>query len=130
MASFVASKTVQLMIEKDHHIKGANVLIMGVTFKENCPDVRNTKVADIYKELRKYGVEVDVYDSWADALEVSAEYDIDILNEEPTKKYEAVIVAVAHKQFLKLDLKQLMKPNAVVFDTKACLDRELVDSRL
>lgn len=130
MASFVASKTVQLMIEKDHHIKGANVLIMGVTFKENCPDVRNTKVADIYKELRKYGVEVDVYDPWADALEVSAEYNIDILNEEPSRKYEAIIIAVAHKQFLKLDLKQLMEPNAVIFDTKACLDRELVDARL
>ncbi|MEG0916293.1 MAG: nucleotide sugar dehydrogenase [Myroides sp.] len=130
MASFVASKTVQLMIEKDHHIKGANILILGVTFKENCPDVRNTKVADIYKELKKFGVEVDVYDPWADVLEVKSEYDIDILGDKPKKKYEAIIVAVAHEQFLRLDLKQLMKPKAVVFDTKACMDRELVDSRL
>lgn len=130
MASFVASKTVQLMIKKDHHIKGADVLIMGITFKENCPDVRNTKVVDIYKELRKYGVNVDVYDPWADASEVFQEYNIDILKEEPSKKYEAIIVAVAHEQFLKLDIKELMEPNAVIFDTKACLDRELVDARL
>lgn len=130
MASFVASKTVQLMIEKDHHIKGANVLILGVTFKENCPDVRNTKVADIYKELKKYGVEVDIYDPWADFDEVKTEYNIEILNQAPTKKYEAIIVAVAHNQFLKLDLKDFKVDNAVIFDTKACLDRELVDSRL
>ena len=130
MAPFVASKTVQLMIEKDHHIKGANVLILGVTFKENCPDVRNTKVADIYKELKKYGLGVDVYDPWANAEEVAREYNIDILSEQPVKKYEAIIVAVAHQQFLELDLSSLKVEHAVVFDTKACLDRKLVDRRL
>lgn len=131
MASFVASKTIQLMIEKDLHIKGANVLILGVTFKENCPDVRNTKVADIYKELKKFGVNVDVYDPWAKASEVKHEYGIDIKVELPQeKKYEAVIMAVAHKQFLTLELKNLTVDNAVVFDTKACLERDIVDARL
>lgn len=131
MASFVASKTIQLMIEKDLHVKGAKVLILGVTFKENCPDVRNTKVADIYKELMKYSVEVDVYDPWASKEEVQEEYGILIQNELPVdQKYEAVIIAVAHQQFLKLDLDKLMVENAVVFDTKACMDRKLVDARL
>ncbi|EHO08789.1 nucleotide sugar dehydrogenase [Myroides odoratimimus CCUG 12901] len=131
MASFVASKTIQLMIEKDLHIKGANVLILGVTFKENCPDVRNTKVADIYKELKKFGVNVDVYDPWAKAEEVSHEYGIEIENDLPKdKKYEAVVIAVAHKQFLTLELKKLTVDNAVVFDTKACLERNIVDARL
>lgn len=131
MASFVASKTIQLMIEKDLHIKGANTLILGVTFKENCPDVRNTKVADIYKELKKYGVNVDIYDPWANADEVMHEYGIQIESELPkAKKYEAVIIAVAHKEFLTLELKDLMASNAVVFDTKACLDRGIVDARL
>ncbi|MBB1149729.1 MULTISPECIES: nucleotide sugar dehydrogenase [unclassified Myroides] len=131
MASFVASKTIQLMIEKDLRIKAANVLILGVTFKENCPDVRNTKVADIHKELKKYGVNVDVYDPWAKAEEVKHEYGIEIETSLPKdKKYEAVIIAVAHQQFLALDFNDLMVENAVVFDTKACLDRSKVDARL
>ncbi|MEC4028763.1 nucleotide sugar dehydrogenase [Myroides odoratimimus] len=131
MASFVASKTIQLMIEKDLHIKGANVLILGVTFKENCPDVRNTKVADIYKELKKFGVNVDVYDPWAKAEEVKHEYGFSIEEALPeNKKYEAVIIAVAHQQFLTLELKDLTVDNAVVFDTKACLERDIVDARL
>ncbi|UVD79130.1 nucleotide sugar dehydrogenase [Myroides albus] len=131
MASFVASKTIQLMIKKDLHIKGANVLILGVTFKENCPDVRNTKVADIYKELKKFGVSVDVHDPWAKAEEVKHEYGIQLKESLPIdKKYEAVIIAVAHQQFLTLNLKDLTVNNAVVFDTKACLERNIVDARL
>ncbi|MDM1517653.1 nucleotide sugar dehydrogenase [Myroides odoratimimus] len=131
MASFVASKTIKLMIEKDLHIKNANTLILGVTFKENCPDVRNTKVADIYKELKQYGVNVDVYDPWANADEVMHEYGIAIQGSlEKGKKYDAVIIAVAHKQFLAMDLSDLLVENAVVFDTKACLERNIVDARL
>lgn len=131
MASFVASKTVQLMIEKDLKIKNANVLILGVTFKENCPDVRNTKVADIYKELLKYGVNVDIYDPWAKKEEVAHEYGIEIIeNLIENKKYEAIIIAVSHKEFLSLNLSDLKVSNAVVFDTKACLDRNEVDARL
>ncbi len=131
MASFVASKTVKLMIEKDLHIKGASALILGVTFKENCPDVRNTKVIDIFLELKQYGVNVDIYDPWAKKEEVKLEYGVDILeNLIDGKKYDAIIVAVAHNQFLKLDLDQIKNRNAVVFDTKACMDRNSVDSRL
>lgn len=131
MAAFVASKTVQLMIEKDLRIKNANVLILGVTFKENCPDVRNTKVVDIYKELLKFGVNVDIYDPWAKKEEVAHEYGIEIIeNLIENKKYEAIIIAVAHNEFLALNLEDLKVSDAVVFDTKACLDRNEVDARL
>lgn len=131
MASFVASKTVKLMIAKDVHVKGANALILGVTFKENCPDVRNTKVIDIYKELVDYGVNVDIYDPWASAEEVLHEYNVRIIKELiANKRYEAIIVAVAHNEFLKLDLTKIKADKAIVFDTKACMDRSNVDSRL
>ena len=131
IASFIASKTVKLMIAKDHHIKDANVLIMGITFKEDCPDVRNTKVADIYHHLVEYGVNVDVYDPWASAEEVRHEYGIDIIDHPVNgKKYNAIIVAVAHKEFLTCDLKAMMADNAVVFDAKGIVDRDMVDSRL
>lgn len=131
MASFVASKTVKLMIRKDIQINGANALILGVTFKENCPDVRNTKVIDIYKELVEYGVNVDVYDPWASKEEVFDEYNVNIIEKLiANKKYEAIIVAVAHNEFLKLDLTKIKADKAVVFDTKACMDRINVDSRL
>ncbi len=119
------------MIAKDLHIKGADVLIMGITFKEDCPDVRNTKVADIYHELVQYGLNVDVYDPWASAEQVHHEYGIDIIDHPVNgKKYKAIIVAVAHKEFISCDLKGMMAENAVVFDTKGIMDRDLVDSRL
>lgn len=131
IASFIASKTVKLMIAKDHHIKDANVLIMGITFKEDCPDVRNTKVADIYHHLEEYDVNVDVYDPWANAEEVRHQYLIDIIDKPVNgKKYNAIIVAVAHKEFLTCDLKAMMAENAVVFDAKGIVDRDMVDSRL
>ena len=131
MAAFVASKTVKLMIGKDIKINGAKALILGVTFKENCPDVRNTKVIDIYKELIEYGVKVDIYDPWADKKEVFEEYGVNIIeNLIADKKYEAIIVAVSHNQFLTLDLSKIKAEKAVVFDTKACMDRDNVDSRL
>lgn len=130
VSEFIASKVVKLMIKKGLSVQGANALILGVTFKENCPDVRNTKVVDVYKELKEYGVNVDIYDPWADASEVKHEYNIDILPRISDKKYEAVIVAVAHNEFLTLDLSILKNRNAVIFDLKACLDRSLVDSRL
>lgn len=132
MAAFVASKTVKLMIKKDWHIRGAKALILGVTFKENCPDIRNTKVADIYMELTQYGIEVDIFDPWANPAEVQEEYGITCHKslEEIKHQYEAIIVAVAHQEFLKLDLSVLIKPEAVIFDTKACLDRNHVDARL
>lgn len=130
MGMFVANKVVKLMIGKGHVIKGANALILGITFKENCPDVRNTKVVDIYNELIQFGIKVDVYDPWADANEVKHEYGIQILTELTDKKYDSVIVAVAHEEFLKIDFKALQANNTVIFDTKACIDRTLVDGRL
>lgn len=130
MGMYVANKVVKLMIGKSHVIKGANALILGITFKENCPDVRNTKVVDIYNELVQFGINVDVYDPWADAAEVKHEYGVDILTSLTEKKYDAVIVAVAHNEFLSIDFKKYKANNSVIFDTKACIDRNLVDGRL
>lgn len=130
VSEFIASKVVKLMIKKGISVQGADALILGVTFKENCPDVRNTKVVDVYKELKEYGVNVDIYDPWADASEVKHEYNIDILPQLSDKKYNAIIVAVAHNEFLTLDLNVLKSNPSVVFDLKACLDRSLVDARL
>lgn len=131
MGPFVADKVVKLMIQKDHKIKGSRALIMGITFKENCPDVRNTRVVDIYHELISFGLDVDIYDPWADAAEVKHEYNLDIINKlDESIVYDAVIIAVAHNEFLKFDYKRIKRNNGVVFDTKACLDRSLVDARL
>jgi len=131
MGPFVAEKVVKLMIQKDHKIKGSRALIMGITFKENCPDVRNTRVVDIYHELLNFGLIVDVFDPWADKTEVKHEYNIDIINElDESNLYDAVIVAVAHSEFLELDYRKIKRNNGVIFDTKACLDRSLVDGRL
>src|SRR5690606_25447724 len=130
VAAFIASKVVKLMIKKQKTICNSNALILGITFKENCPDVRNTKVVDVYKELIQYGVDVDIYDPWADNDEVKHEYGVDICKELPSKTYDAIIVAVAHNEFLSLDLTHLKNEQAVVYDIKACLDRDLVDARL
>lgn len=131
MGPFVADKVVKLMIHKDHKIKGSKALILGITFKENCPDVRNTRVVDIYHELINFGLDVDIFDPWADAEEVKHEYNVDILNKlDGVTVYDAVIVAVAHNEFLKIDYQKIKRNNGVIFDTKACLDRDLVDARL
>lgn len=142
MAEFVASKVVKLMLNKEIPVKGAEVLILGVTFKENCPDVRNTKVMDIYHELEQYGAHPYIYDPWVDADRVSAEFGIPLLRnltsppdvafkDQPTKhKYDAVILAVAHDDFLRLDIETLRKPLSVLFDCKSVLDRQRVDARL
>lgn len=128
---FVADKVIKLMIQKEHKIKDAKTLILGITFKENCPDIRNTRVVDIFHELKSFGTQVDVYDPWANPEEVKAEYDIDILGElETIVGYESVILAVAHKEFLNLDFEAVKSANGVVYDTKAVLNREFVDGRL
>jgi len=130
MGMFVANKVVKLMIQKGHTIKGSNALILGVTFKENCPDVRNTKVVDIRSELLQFGLNVDVYDPWADHEEVKHEYNIDLLPKLNGKRYQAVIVAVSHDEFHAIDFQALKDNNTVIFDTKAFLNRDLVDARL
>lgn len=129
--SFVASKLVKLMITKGHKIKGSRVLILGITFKENCPDVRNTKVVSIFEELLQYGLQVDVFDPWADAKEVKEEYGIELLTKvDPSKDYEGIILAVNHKEFQDFNFEQNHSNNVVIFDAKACVDRRFVDGRL
>jgi UDP-N-acetyl-D-galactosamine dehydrogenase len=129
MGTFVANKVVKLLIGKGHSVAGCKVLILGIAFKENCPDIRNTKVFDIYNELSQFNLNVEIYDPWANSQEVYDEYGITLINE-PGMEYDAIILAVAHQEFLKLDLVNLIKFNGVIFDTKAFLDRSIVDSRL
>jgi len=129
MGLFVANKVVKLMIQKGIIIKGAKALVLGVTFKENCPDIRNSKVVDIYNELIQFGLDVHVYDPLADAKEVSHEYGISLVT--TPIKYDAVILAVAHDEFIHINLSELKNSqNCVVFDIKAILDRNQIDGRL
>jgi UDP-N-acetyl-D-galactosamine dehydrogenase len=131
MGIFVANKVIKLMIEKGQTIKGAKALILGFTFKENCPDIRNTRVIDIYIELNQFGLNVDIYDPWASAVEVKHEYSIDILDNLNGSNYQAIIIAVAHNEFKTINFKAIkVAGNSVVFDTKGFLDREVVDGRL
>ena len=131
IAPFIANKVLKLMIHKGQTIKGANVLILGVTFKENCPDIRNTKVIDIYNELQEFGTRVDIYDPWAIAEEVKHEYGVAITNQlDINKKYGAVLLAVAHDEFKTFDFEKHHNDGAVIFDAKAVVDRKWVDGRL
>ncbi|MDT0686594.1 nucleotide sugar dehydrogenase [Autumnicola psychrophila] len=121
MGQYVAGEVVKLMLQNDQKVKGSKVLVLGVTFKENCPDVRNTKVIDVIKNLREYGVEVTVYDPLADPDEVKYEYNLDTVKNLPSGKYEAIVLAVAHNEFLELDFDPLKGENAVVYDVKGVL---------
>lgn len=130
MGEFVASKVVKLMVAKGHEIQHTNALILGITFKENCPDVRNSKVVDVYNELKEFGVQVDVHDPHANADRVKKEYGIDIIKT-VTRSYDAIILAVCHKEFATLDYKKITKDErSVIYDTKAFLERSIVDARL
>ncbi len=129
MGMFVANKTVKLMIQKGVSVKGAKALVLGITFKENCPDIRNTRVVDIIAELQAFGMEVDVYDPHANADEVAAAYGITLCPQLGTH-YSALIVGVAHNEFKQLDYQSVLAPQAVVFDTKGIWDKAGVDARL
>ena len=129
MGMFVGNKVVKLMIQNGKKIKGAKALILGITFKENCPDIRNSKVVDIYDELNQFGFSVDVYDPHANAGDVYEEYRIHLCNKLST--YDAIILAVSHDEFLKLDYSMLKSDSySIIFDTKAVLDRNMVTCRL
>ena len=129
MGMFIANKVVKLMIQNEIVIKGAKVLLLGVTFKENCPDIRNSKVADIYNELTQFGLEVDVYDPHVDYQDVKQEYNIEIV--EKLSKYDSIILAVSHNEFLKLNYESLkLNKNSIVYDIKSVLNRTEVNSRL
>ena len=130
MGMFIANKVVKLMIKKGQKIGNSRALILGITFKENCPDIRNSRVIDIYRELRELSMQVDIYDPHADHAEVAAEYGVPLIND-IKDKYNTIILAVAHDSFRNLDFQQLKAdPDAVIFDTKSVLNRSLVDARL
>ncbi len=130
MGEFIANKVVKLMIHKNLTIKGSKVLVMGITFKENCPDLRNSKVIDVIQELREFELEVDVFDPQADANEVVHEYGLNLKPQAELSKYDAVIHAVSHKEFHLFDFKSIMNPNAVLYDVKSVLPKNMVDGRL
>jgi len=131
IAPFIANKVLKLMIHKDHKIKSAKILILGITFKENCPDIRNTKVIDIYHELCEFGASVDIYDPWASAQEVRHEYGVEIIKTlDESIEYEAIVLAVAHDEFKVIDFEKYYNEGAVIFDAKAVIDRRWVDGRL
>jgi len=129
---FIASKVVKLMVQKSINVSQAKVLLLGFAFKENCPDTRNTKVANIHEELISYGIEVDVYDPWVNPEEVKAEYGIDLITSLDIVKqqYDAVVLTTAHRDFNKFNVRELVHTSGVVFDTKSVLKPNEVDSRL
>ncbi len=130
MGDYIASDVAKEMQKKEIQLKGANVLLLGITFKENCPDIRNTKVIDIYKSLRLLNADVEVFDSWADNREVKEEFGITLMNNLEDKKYDAIILAVAHNEFLEMDLSKLKKPSSIVYDIKGVLNKKDIDKRL
>ena len=111
-------------------MKDAKILLLGITFKENCPDLRNSKVVDIYSTLHEYTSNISVYDPWANAESVKHEYNIDITNTLPNEQFDAVILAVAHKEFTQIDVRSLVKEGGVLYDVKGILPKEIVDERL
>ena len=130
MGEYVAHEVIKLMLKKGIQVLGSHILMLGFTFKENCPDVRNTKVIDIVKALREFNLNITIYDPWANPAVAKREYGIDIVNELPKEKFDTAILAVAHKEFKELDVLQLVKEQHVIFDVKGFLNRELVDGRL
>jgi UDP-N-acetyl-D-galactosamine dehydrogenase len=134
MASYVANETVKLMLRKGQSVQGSKVLVLGLTFKENCPDVRNTKVVEIVKALCSYCIKVDIYDPWVNLVEAKREYDLVCLPQAPgLGQYAAIILAVGHHQFLSMGergIKAFGEPNAVLFDVKGLLPMGAADGRL
>mgnify|MGYP005750131051 FL=1 len=131
MGDYVAHEVVKMMVKKNIPVKGANILVLGVTFKENCPDVRNTKVVDILRTLKDFDTNITIYDPWAEPAEVKHEYGWDSVKElNGTCNCDAIILAVSHEEFKSLDLSKLCKENAVIYDVKGVLPKELVDARL
>lgn len=130
MGAYVAEQTIKCMNKKGVMVKDAKILILGITFKENCPDIRNTKVVDIYHTLSEYTTDITIYDPWADAAQVKREYDLDIITTLPQATFDAVILAVAHKEFLSLDVRSLTAANGVIYDVKGVLERGVADGEL
>ncbi|CAN0565664.1 unnamed protein product, partial [Ectocarpus sp. 12 AP-2014] len=129
MGKYVASEVVKLMVQKDIKIKNSTILVLGITFKENCPDVRNTKAVDVINNLASYGSNVTVYDPWASADQVAHEYGLEVTNALPQQKFDAIVLTVAHTEFLQLKLKDMLADIGVIYDVKGILT-EKVDGRL
>lgn len=129
MGLFVANKLIKLLVKGTHDIKNSKVLVLGITFKENCPDIRNSGVIGVINELQEFGLTVDVYDTFANATEVKKAYDIDLI-QKITKNYQAIVLAVKHDAFIKLNWEQLSKNNTVIFDLKSVLPKNIVTARL
>lgn len=131
MGAYVADRVIKLMLKKGIQVLSSHIIIFGFTFKENCPDVRNTKVVDIVKALREYNLNITIYDPWANHDAVKREYDLEVVNELPKdEKFDAAIAAVAHREFDSMDITSVLKPNHVIFDVKATRDRDTCDARL
>lgn len=131
MGKYVAQKVIKLMISEGYTIKGACTLMLGITFKENCPDIRNTRAVDIYNELVDYGINVFVYDPWASPQEVLNEYNIPILNQLPINQiFQSIILVVAHEEFKGINLNNFKKSGAIIYDVKGIINRELINQRL
>lgn len=129
MGIFIANSVIKLMAQNDLPIRKADILMLGITFKENCPDIRNSRVVDVVRELQSFGTTVDIYDPEADGEEVKHEYGLSLIAS-PQKKYHAIVLAVSHQHFKKLELKKIMHEHAVVYDVKGFLDRSAVTARL
>ena len=130
MGEYVAHEVIKKMIKKGIQVLGSNILMLGFTFKENCPDVRNTKVIDIVKALKEYDLNITIFDPWANAAVAKREYGVDIVNELPKGPFDAAILAVAHKEFKEIDVTKLVKAQHVIYDVKGFLNRDIVDGRL
>jgi len=128
MGIYVANQIVKLMIKKEHKVAGNKVLVLGITFKENCPDIRNSRVIDVIRELQDFDCKVDVYDPWADKEEVKREYNLDLIENLNLDNYQTIVLAVAHNEFKNLDIKS--DDEKVVYDIKSILDKNYVDGRL
>ena len=129
MGIFVASKVIKLMIQRSNSVKDARILVLGITFKENCPDIRNSRVIDVIKEFQDFGANVEVHDPWADAIEVKHEYNLDLIKE-PSQKYDAIVLAVSHREFDSLDFENLKHEKTVIYDIKGKFDKSKVTARL
>ena len=130
MGEYVANQVMKLMLKKGIQILNSNILILGFTFKENCPDVRNTKIIDIYTALKEYNLNISIYDPWANHSIVKREYDVDIIDQLPDNKFDAIILAVAHDEFKNLSITGILNKKNVVYDVKGTWDKKLISGRL
>ena len=130
MGQYVASEVVKMMLRGDLSVKGAKVLMLGITFKENCPDIRNTKAIDIYNELKAYEMNVDLFDPWADAEEVKNEFNVDLIAQDKFGKYDTIVLSVSHNEFLDLEVSAMLNPGGLVYDVKGFLPSDVVSKRL